>query len=170
MRQRDFTYPYYVHPYDLYEQTHPNHEDAYSLVRFHTEKIPMPYFKSDHKTCNHIFEIAFIPISGILSKKSPFSNLKSRNIGKFYRFLVENFPLGYLPVLLHYVFLFSKKVSLKHTTWNTSAGCQTTFGEKFSTLADNFFALPDIQVRPTLSRKEIVESFPLCWKIFHIQE
>ena len=46
----------------------------------------------------------------------------------------------------------------------------STFGGKFSTLAEKFFVHPDIQVRPTLSRIEVVEFFPLQWKIFHFQK
>ena len=46
----------------------------------------------------------------------------------------------------------------------------STFGGKFSTLAEKFFVHPDIQVRPTLSRIEVVEFFLFQWKSFHFQK
>ena len=46
----------------------------------------------------------------------------------------------------------------------------STFGGKVSTLAEKFFALPDIQVRQTSFRIEIVEFFPPQLIIFHFQK
>ena len=48
--------------------------------------------------------------------------------------LVENLPLGYQPVRVHYVFLVSKKISLKHSTCKTSAGCRS----RYPLLVENF--------------------------------
>ena len=56
---------------------------------------------------------------------------------EFFSLLVENLPLWYQPVRVHYVFLVSKKISLKHSTCKTSAGCRT----RFPLLVENFLLI-----------------------------